>query len=741
MRRRLALLLVLIALGGGLAAWQWRDTRRFAAAEAVCAAASERRFNDAVSLGAGLSANDAAGFAALDCRCIAHLATGELDRCLADLEPALAAGMTPSADVARVAAVAWFERGNAAAAAVVARRAAAEDPGDADLFELELVSRSAVEDAGLVLAELDRRARGPDAPEKERRVVALTYLRRGEIERCLDVLGEVPPTGAGADHWHELRSGCLARLHRFDEVRALWSAWQTRGGDAATARVRPVLDEAAATTTPSAELVERLGQVYSELERLPDRELQESLAERYARYLGATKRVEEATAVVQRARALGLKISLSESDLRVDAATPAGATGRLQVVVRGAPAGARLRVSPAPGLRFDAPYTETPLAGTPPSVTVVRALDSVPVRVVAVDDAGNAIASGAGWPSTSGNLLELAAGTPVVPAVAPGPTPMSADGRRRLFVVIPDGGDWRLAGYLLARGELPVLRGLLDRGWRAVLDSTPAYTAAAMRSLVWPAPVREVGVLSVVNELGDEIGGLASVGKNPFAGLALLLPPGNSTFDVLGAGELVAANMLFTHGDVRAGRHAEKVGPRGARGTVALGPPFRRLTPDEIARWPALSGHDGYVETIAGELRALQQIVEARDIDVLLLRLEPLDILSHTELGGVSAGRQDDGAGLLYDTYRLIDHELGRAAAALDADDTLVVMSDHGAKNGLEHDANALFVMVGPGVPHGDAPGRPALAGAPRVFAAVLGVDTDWPDSGVAPWLTSEARR
>ena len=61
-------------------------------------------------------------------------------------------------------------------------------------------------------------------------------------------------------------------------------------------------------------------------------------------------------------------------------------------------------------------------------------------------------------------------------------------------------------------------------------------------------------------------------------------------------------------------------------------------------------------------------------------------------------------------------------------------MSDHGIRTTMQHDPSAVFVAVGAGVPHGRAAGRPALVGVARVLAGLLGVETDWPDTGVAPW-------
>jgi hypothetical protein len=54
----------------------------------------------------------------------------------------------------------------------------------------------------------------------------------------------------------------------------------------------------------------------------------------------------------------------------------------------------------------------------------------------------------------------------------------------------------------------------------------------------------------------------------------------------------------------------------------------------------------------------------------------------------------------------------------------------------MEHSPQALFVAVGGGVPVGRAPGEPDLRGVSRVLADLLGVATEWPDLGVAPFAT-----
>jgi phosphopentomutase len=71
---------------------------------------------------------------------------------------------------------------------------------------------------------------------------------------------------------------------------------------------------------------------------------------------------------------------------------------------------------------------------------------------------------------------------------------------------------------------------------------------------------------------------------------------------------------------------------------------------------------------------------------------------------------------------------------ALDADDVLIIMSDHGIRTAMEHSREAIFVATGGGIAAGRAPGTPALRGVSRVVADLLGVETDWPDTGAAPW-------
>jgi hypothetical protein len=320
-----------------------------------------------------------------------------------------------------------------------------------------------------------------------------------------------------------------------------------------------------------------------------------------------------------------------------------------------------------------------------------------------------------------------------------------ADGRRRVVALVLDCADWRIAGYLLARGELPVLEALLAAGHRAVLRSQPPLTAAAMDALVFPLRQSGRSFIGVLHQVGTEVAGLASVGANPLEPLAWLLPEASDLFSVVGSGPHTAANLLFSHGGIRAGRHGEVTGPEGRRGRVAFGAAARDLDPAERERWPLLAAARAerdaiHLRTIAAELDAARDLARAGGPDLLLLRVEPLDILTHAHFAEAAREGQDDGQRLLFEVYRYIDSRVGEVDALLDADDVLVVMSDHGIRTAMEHSPLALFVAVGAGVPAGRAPGEPDLRGVPRVLAELLGVATEWPDSGVAPFASALAR-
>lgn len=55
----------------------------------------------------------------------------------------------------------------------------------------------------------------------------------------------------------------------------------------------------------------------------------------------------------------------------------------------------------------------------------------------------------------------------------------------------------------------------------------------------------------------------------------------------------------------------------------------------------------------------------------------------------------------------------------------------------MQHEEDAIFAVLGEGVPAARAPGTPALRGIPRTIASMFGVTTDWPHTLDPPWHVS----
>lgn len=573
--------------------------------------------------------------------------------------------------------------------------------------------------------------------------LANRHLLRGDAPAAAAALGDAPPPGAGeaAGRWFELRGMALASSGDTGGLERTYAAWRAAGGDPRELRARRALTlSIAGLGSPDRTPIEMLREVLAE--PLADAALEEALQIRLVMTLVNDGRTDEALAVydaaAERFELAGLargEIERSElyRRLRAGAAQP---EARLRFTVSPPLAGAQLLVSPQPEKPVDADYERVAL---PPSgkIEVTRQPGPAPVRWVLRDAHGRRRASGTANPRPGAvHEVAVAVGSPSrAPGIALPRRP--ADGRRRVAALLLDCADWSIVQYLRARGELPVLDTLLARGRRAVLVSDPPLTAAALEALVWPERSGTPTFVGLLHRFGVELAGLSSVGENPLGALQWLLPESRDFFSVIGQGEHAAANLLFAHGGIRSGRNAIVTGPSGRERQVPLSTSARDLNAAERRRFPALAAvtreRDAvHLRTIAAELDVAEEILRAGEVDLLALRIEPLDILTHAHFAAAATDGQDDGRGLLFSVYRYIDARLADVHGALDADDVLVVFSDHGIRTSMEHSRFAFFVADGAGIPPGRAPGTPALRGVSRALADLLGVQTAWPDGGLA---------
>ena len=734
------------------------QTRGHLAVLEACDAAARGDYERTLALTEDLVGPGPSGRDAAECRCQALTAQGDVPGCAALLDPLLEAdpAWMPQPVLAELVVRRRLEAGRDEAAAALARRAGAAHRDDLPLFLLELELRAAREPEAELLRELA--ARVPDHGETAARMrvaLAQRFLMRADPPAALRALGVDPPpgTGASAALWFDTLGIAHAMNDDLAETRRAYARWREAGGPPREVRARYALAlSVSGLGDPDLAPLPALRGALADALALGDTRLAETVATRLLYTLVAAGESEAALEVYDEvSRQLPLQgVSRAEIERARIARTfelqgPGPAAGPLVFALApGAPAGT-LWVSPPPDAEPDAPYEAHPIAPGEP-VRVERRLSPAPQRWVL--RAGGLLGSGTVQPRPGAERrveVALAGSGNAAPAGSEGPIARRpADGRRRVLLLLLDCGDWPMLQYLRTRGDLPVLDTLLGEGYRAVLDSDPPLTAAALEALVWPARRSDVSVLGTFYRFGVELAGLESVGRNPVEWLSWLLPESDDLFSTVGGEAHRAANLLLAHGGVRAGRHGVVHGPNGRRESLELGRSRRPLDAAERSRFPGLARLEDaldthYVETLAAELDATESLLAEGSVDLAAVRIEPLDILTHAHFGEAVREGADHGRGLLFETYRYLDARIGALHAHLDADDVLIVFSDHGIATAMQHSRPALFVATGQGVPRGRAPGRPAFRGVARVAADLLGVKTSWPDTGIAPWSRQRA--
>ncbi|MEM8932868.1 MAG: hypothetical protein AAGE94_16910 [Acidobacteriota bacterium] len=761
MRRPLLLLVLLVLIG--VAAFTWRDAGQRMAVDRLCAAVEAGDWRHGLDVGPSLVGDDEHGLRAADCLALAHFGAQDPGAALAVLDRAIATSDTwmPRPLLAAAVLDAQRRRGRARAAAELARRATAVHPFDGRLAITELEIRLETEDAASVLDQMiERLERGP-IPGL-RAAVALHLAERGEIDRADTLLGDAPETLATPDvaaEWFRVRAAVDAMAGDATAVADTARRWVAAGGRSIEVMAWHAL------TLSLYQLDDPDFPVLPMLERAAEQrdELPPSIAMQvYRRLIGTLILAERHDDAI--ARLAEVEAVFGEQDLGVtrddiersrehrlaEQADPAtlATTGRLRFVPPAAWRGS-LVVSPELDAPADALWQDTAITNGE-STTLDRTVGTAPQRWVLRDEEGTTRGSGTVWPSR-GRTVDIAISAR--PASSrPSyelPPPAPGDGVSRVRALVLDCGDWRLLQYLRARDDLPVLDALLSAGRRAVVWSDPPFTAAAMDALVSPTEQPPVGVFASLQALGSELGSNPFLGGvDPLAGVGALVPSEPSLFAVVGSGDRQALNLLFSKGKVDAGRHGEVVGPSGQTRRWDAWSESRPLTDAERGSIPDASnasGLDGHwriwFESTAAVLDAFDTAA-ASDLDLVLVRVAAFDSATHGGFARAAGGGQDDGAHRLYDLYRYIDARLAASVALLDADDVLVVLSDHGIRTAMEHDERSLFVAYGGGLAPGRVPGRPSLRGVPRVLAALVGVDAPWPWAGFEdgfPELVAEA--
>ena len=749
MRRRLALALALL---GVLAFTAWRGvalTQRELVATETCQAAAEKRWDDALAQTRALSGTDESAHAALECQCLAMMMKGDRPLCIERLDQALGAdpAWIPDPFLAAVLAGDWLARGDAQRALALTVDAGQLHPEDPGLLAREIDARAATRDAAAALDAVAPRV-GPGASAELRFVAAERALHYGLAPRTLELLGAAPPpsTDGPFDAWYLMRADALGALGRTEEIRKVMDQWRAAGA------TEGVVLANHAWVRHSHQLWEgepAIGELVTQaLEHEADLEpaVVRSLHTRRISLLAmnpATK--DQALELLKKAKEKYPDFAMEERDILMSDQGALEREGDTD-----APRGELVFTAPAGlgGTLLLAPDATEPIYTlherhplTPGGkLNTKRVVGRWPVRWVLQDESGATRASGTTWP-VEGRTVDVAieARPPTTArsfAAQQGPR----DGRRRVFLVILDSADWRLVTYLMARGELPAMAHMYQRGLHAVLDSNPAFTAAAMKTLTRPDEPRLLTMPIALHGLGEQLTTFFQLGDNPVGALAAVVPNEPDLFSVLSRGDRVVANMLHGHGGLNAGVHGQSYGPRGARGQALSLSVGRALRDEERTRFAGLVDPPQHflndeVKDTAAQFDDAVGLAKDGRVDLLLLRVPATDHSAHATFMTAARGGQEDGQHFLYELYRYCDERLGQLHNALDEDDVLVVMSDHGLSSHMAHDRRSLFLVVGGDVPVGRSKVIVPLFGLPRMLADLLEVPTEWRKSGLEGWL------
>jgi len=375
-RLRPAILAIALAVAGGVGLISVSSVNDQLAVMEACEAVGAEDWDAVLRKTEGRVGDGDTGRAATECRCMALLATGAGDACVALLERAVtrgeADGWTPGPVLAVHLIQTWRNMARAQDAAVLARRAAHRYPNDPDLFYLELETRSGIDDEDSVLRELSARVpdRGPHAV-KMRASLANRHLFRGDPASALEVLGDRLPEDAGAATglWFDTRGMALAADDDLEAVIVNYDAWHRAGGDPdeLTARYALTLSIAGLVdpNTPPSKL---LRNALAADERLTDPKLREALAIRLILTLANEGNTDEALSVYDRARRefemSGLsreELERSEAHRRLADAPAEHRRGTLRFEIRDVRPGSTLLLSGEPDAPVDTSFVEMPV--------------------------------------------------------------------------------------------------------------------------------------------------------------------------------------------------------------------------------------------------------------------------------------------------------------------------------------------------------------------------------------------
>ena len=256
----------------------------------------------------------------------------------------------------------------------------------------------------------------------------------------------------------------------------------------------------------------------------------------------------------------------------------------------------------------------------------------------------------------------------------------------RVLIVGWDGADWEILDPLLAAGELPNLAALIERGRKGVSRSClPSHSWAAWPTFLTGRDPAGHGVFDILEYRPG------ATRRLPVSSRSILAPTWPSQLTDAGRTSLIV-NVPLTY------PAPEIKGVAIAGGVIPQGAPFSH--PPEAGPdlgWPINGGswttfRGKPLELVADvedvtrrRAEAMRRLMDEQPWDAACMVFVSPDRIQHCLLEYVHPGHPDHAtasqtpvAERVIDVYRLLDRELGTLLERTDADDLVLLMSDHG---------------------------------------------------------------
>jgi predicted AlkP superfamily phosphohydrolase/phosphomutase len=256
----------------------------------------------------------------------------------------------------------------------------------------------------------------------------------------------------------------------------------------------------------------------------------------------------------------------------------------------------------------------------------------------------------------------------------------------RVLIVGWDGADWEILDPLLAAGELPNLAALIDRGRKGVSRSClPSHSWAAWPTFLTGRDPAGHGVFDILEYRPG------ATRRLPVSSRSILAPTWPSQLTDAGRTSLIVnVPLTYPAPDIKGVAIAGGVIPQGAPYShpPEAGPDLG--WPINGGSWTTFRGKPlellADVEDVTRRRAdAMRRLMDEQPWDAACMVFVSPDRIQHCLLEYVHPGHPDYAtasqtpvAERVIDVYRLLDRELGTLVERTDADDLVLLMSDHG---------------------------------------------------------------